>query len=75
MSLAVRVKPLADKLPVEDADEEDLGEDNATIDAFVSSFGFEYVDATQDSADQLEEGREEQDNEFDGSYSHRLGRH
>jgi len=69
VSLAVRVKPLVDRAPSEDAEEEEFGEDNATIDAFVSSFGFEYVDATQDSSDQPEERQDEDEDEFDGWYS------
>lgn len=70
MSLAVRVKPLADRAPSGEGGEEVDGEDNATIDAFVSNFGFEYVDATEEPSGQPVEGQDEEEIEFDGWYSH-----
>lgn len=69
VSLAVRVKSLADRAPSGEGGEEVDGEDNATIDAFVSNFGFEYVDATEDPSGQTVEGQDEEEIEFDGWYS------
>jgi len=56
VSLAVRVKASSDDI----SEEEEAGEDNASIDEFVSRFRFEYVDAT------LEERECGDNDEFDG---------
>jgi hypothetical protein len=46
--LAVRVKSMPGELVGEPLDDEERGEDNASIDGHVSGFRFEYVDATSD---------------------------
>lgn len=69
VSLAVRVKSLPDEVPAEPMDAEESREDNAAIDGFVSGFGFEYIDATRDVADQR---GERQYKEEDGSDSELL---
>lgn len=48
MLLAVRVKSLPGELVGEPLDDEERGEDNASIDGHISGLGFEYVDATTD---------------------------
>ncbi|EKM79269.1 hypothetical protein AGABI1DRAFT_113845 [Agaricus bisporus var. burnettii JB137-S8] len=50
--LAVRVKSVPGEMVREllDDDDEERGEDNASIDGYVSGFGFEYVDATQNES-------------------------
>lgn len=52
MLLAVRVKSVPGETVGEplDDDDEERGEDNASIDGYVSGFGFEYVDATQNES-------------------------
>jgi hypothetical protein len=50
-------------------DEEEGEEDNASIDGFLSSSGFEYIDATLDIADRQEERKYEEKDDFDGELS------
>jgi hypothetical protein len=69
VSLAVRVKALPDETPEVPAEEEEKNENNASIDEFVSRFGFEYVDATSELADRRQERKYEEDDASDGAPS------
>lgn len=62
----MRVKASPDEIPEDPADKEEKEEDNASIDEFVSRFGFEYVDATSDIADHRQERKYEEEGESDG---------
>ncbi|KAJ3572948.1 hypothetical protein NP233_g2752 [Leucocoprinus birnbaumii] len=66
VALAVRVKASLDTVPEGPADDSEAEEDNAAIDDFVSTFGFEYVNAALDSADPREERDNDEEDEFDG---------
>ncbi|KAF5360370.1 hypothetical protein D9756_004916 [Leucocoprinus leucothites] len=66
VSLAVRVKASPDSVPEESAGEDEIAESNASIDEFVSRFGFEYVDATLDITDRREERKYGEEDELDG---------
>lgn len=69
MSLAVRVNPLPGVLASEPADDVERDEDNASIDGYVSGFGFEYVDATLDVDDPQERSGYQEEDESDGELS------